>query len=209
MTDIVDPGTINNGDTPDWDVVQTYLDAIYAVINSPGQLDNNNIKAAAAIAYSKLNLANSIATADLANDAVTTAKLANPSTGAVSNGSGVSQGVPNAYIGLVSFSVVTTGIYTFRGTVRSTNGTGPVGGAQVQTIVTMTKNGAAVGAADVCASYESAATNGMVRTQHVTETLSVTAGDTIGLSIQANFGGWSSIDVAVGDADLYWELRSS
>lgn len=54
MTDITDPGTISNGDTPDWDIVQTYFDAIYSVINSPGQLDNNNIKSSAAIAHSKL-----------------------------------------------------------------------------------------------------------------------------------------------------------
>lgn len=76
MTDIVDPGTINNGDTPDWDLVQAYFDAIYTVVNSPGQIDNNNIKSGAAIAYSKLNLSGSIATADLASGAVTVAKEA-------------------------------------------------------------------------------------------------------------------------------------
>ena len=65
MTDIVDPGTINNGDTPDWDLVQAYFDAIYTVINSPGQLTNANIDPAAAIAYSKLNLAGSIDAGDL------------------------------------------------------------------------------------------------------------------------------------------------
>lgn len=77
MTDITDPGTISNGDTPDWDAVQAYFDAIYAVINNPGQLDNNNIKAGAGISYSKLNLTNAIVAGDLTSSAVTTAKINN------------------------------------------------------------------------------------------------------------------------------------
>ena len=75
MTDIVDPGSINNGDTPDWDLVQAYFDAIYSVVNSPGQLDNNNIKSGAAIAYSKLNLTGAVLNADLAGSIAAT-KLA-------------------------------------------------------------------------------------------------------------------------------------
>ena len=75
MTDIIDPGTINNGDTPDWDLVQAYFDAIYDVINSPGELTNANIDPAAAIAYSKLNLSNSIVAGDIASGAVGAAEL--------------------------------------------------------------------------------------------------------------------------------------
>ena len=85
MTDIVDPGSINNGDTPDWDAVQAYFDAIYSVINSPGQLDNNNIKSAAGIAYSKLNLSNSIVAGDLTADAVTYAKIDTPNVTTAAN----------------------------------------------------------------------------------------------------------------------------
>ena len=78
MTDIVDPGSINNGDTPDWDAVQAYFDAIYSVVNSPGQLDDDNIKSGAGIAYSKLDLDGAIQGSDLAVEAVTYDKIATP-----------------------------------------------------------------------------------------------------------------------------------
>jgi hypothetical protein len=78
MTDIVDPNTITNGDTPDWDAVQAYFDAIYAVINNPGELDNANIATGAGIEYDKLDLTGDIVTADIGDSEVTQDKIARP-----------------------------------------------------------------------------------------------------------------------------------
>lgn len=110
MTDITDPGSINNGDTPDWDVLQTYFDAIYSVVNNPGQLDNNNIKAAAAIAYSKLNLTGAILNADLAGS-ISATKLAR-STVHSDNSSALTNITPTTWTTTnTTFTAGATGLY--------------------------------------------------------------------------------------------------
>lgn len=109
MTDITDPGSISNGDTPDWDVVQTYFDAIYAVINSPGQLDNNNIKTAAAIAYSKLALTGSVTNADLAGSIVTD-KIARPTVSSATS-AGVSISAPSTWYDICTVTPAVTGLF--------------------------------------------------------------------------------------------------
>lgn len=84
MTSITYPNNIANGDVPDWDKVQAYFDAIVTALETTG-LDDNNIKAAAGIARSKLTLTNGIATADIQAGAVTPAKIALGSVGSSSS----------------------------------------------------------------------------------------------------------------------------
>jgi len=205
MTDITDPGTISNGDTPDWDLVQAYFDAIYDVINSPGQIDNSNIKAAAAIAYSKLALTGSIATADLAANAVTPAKRATPTTGSATNASLVSQGIPSTYITVATFNVAFSGFYDFKAECRCSNGgSGGVSGT-VETILALQKNGVSQGLGDVARQYE---TDDFTRTLRANASFACTAGDVITLKLQSNIGVWSSIDVQAGNGKINYELRS-
>ena len=205
MTDIVDPGSINNGDTPDWDLVQAYFDAIYSVINSPGQLDNNNIKSGAAIAYSKLNLAGSIATADLGNDAVTTAKVATPTTGASANGSLVQQGTANTDVVVAPYTIPTTGFYDFIGECRSNNYGGGTPSGQVMTQISLYKGLSAIATVPFT-SYEA---GNFVRVQFAFASVTCTAGDTISLTLQSNLAAFAGIEVPTNGGRIRWELRSS
>lgn len=212
MTDITDPSTISNGDTPDFDVLQTYFDAIYAVINNPGQLDNNNIKASAGIAYSKLNLANSITTADLAAGAITPAKLAAPTRQLASNASTVQQGAPNTWTTAATLTIAATGTYDITAkSVLSNYGAGSIGG-QAQTLVMIAKNGTEIsGSRNSWRTYEQAsAADPMSRTQNCYGYgVSCTAGDSITLRFQANWGGFAGVQTGAGDSFIIAELRSS
>lgn len=136
MTDITDPGSINNGDTPDWDVLQTYFDAIYAVVNNPGQLDNNNIKAAAAISHSKLanatagyilraNGSGVITAAPATTPVVPAARAASSATTTVPDSTSTAialagetydtDGMHSTSVNTSRMTIVTTGLYRFAG----------------------------------------------------------------------------------------------
>lgn len=206
MTDITDPGTISNGDTPDWDLVQAYFDAIYAVVNSPGQLDNSNIKSAAGIAYSKLNLTGSIATADLAANVVTDAKLATPATGSASNGALVQQAIADTYVTLATLNIATTGFFAFVGECRCSNYGGGTPSGQVQTILSLQKNGTPIGLGHV---FKSTETGDFTRTLRVEESFACTAGDAITLKLQSNLAGFVGIQAQAGHGKLSYERRSS
>jgi hypothetical protein len=70
---ITKPNTYVAGSTILASEVNANEDTLYTLVN--GNIENANIKAAAAIAYSKLNLTGAILAADLATDAVETAKI--------------------------------------------------------------------------------------------------------------------------------------
>lgn len=132
MTDIVDPGSINNGDTPDWDLVQAYFDAIYSVVNSPGQLDNNNIKSGAAIAYSKLNLANSIDNDDIKSAEIAATKLAR-STVHSDNSTSLTNITATTWTNTgTTFTAGATGLYVISCSGQVTNNAALVGGLEHQ-----------------------------------------------------------------------------
>jgi len=77
VTVITYPNNIANGDTPDWDLVQAYFDAIVTWGETTG-LTNANINASAAISRSKLNLTGALLSADFADNVISLDKLLPP-----------------------------------------------------------------------------------------------------------------------------------
>lgn len=123
MTDISDPGTISNGDTPDWDLVQAYFNAIYAVINNPGQLENNNIKAGAGIDYSKLDLFNSIVGTDLTTNAVDQNHIKRTTANYLDTSSAVSSVTPSTWTNTgAQIAALQSGLYvlSYAGSMKCT-----------------------------------------------------------------------------------------
>lgn len=213
MTDITDPGTINNGDTPDWDVLQTYFDAIYAVINNPGQLDNNNIKAAAAIAYSKLNLTGGIVTADLANDAVTSAKLANPDRYSAVNAGLVQLALASTYYTVCTYTVPAggAGVYDLESHTRvSQDG---ASSAMLQSITVIRVNGSAQGIGSVKQEYIGSSGAGVIVRTHYDKarSVSLSVGDVVTVAAQTSAGSVFGADahVSANYGYLFLERRST
>lgn len=213
MTDITDPGTISNGDTPDWDVVQTYFDAIYAVINNPGQLDNNNIKASAAIARSKLNLTGGIVTADLADDAVTSAKLATPDRYSAVNPGLVQLVNASTYYTVTTYTVPSgkAGVYDIESHTRLVQDGASNGMVYSATVIRV--NGSAQGLGSVTEEYVGATGAGQILRTHLDKarSVSLSVGDVVTVAAQTNIGSVLAADAHVGanNCYLYLERRST
>jgi hypothetical protein len=102
------------------------VDADFAELYS--NITNVNVAAGAAIAYSKLNLANSIATGDLADGAVTTAKIA---AGAVSAANGKIPVAGTIRTLMTPVDAVAFGQISTTETTLVTSGSTTFGGSQV------------------------------------------------------------------------------
>lgn len=213
MTDIVDPGTISNGDTPDWDLVQAYFDAIYDVINSPGELTNDNIDPAAAIAYSKLDLTGGIVTADLANDAVTSAKLASPDRYSAVNGSLVQLADASTYYTVTSYTVPVNGagVYDLESHTRLVQD--GVSNGMLTSITVIRVNGTAQGIGSAQAEYIGSSGAGAIVRTHLdrTRSVSLSDGDVVTVAAQTSSGSVLVADAYVNanNCQLFLERRST
>lgn len=145
MTVITYPGNIANGDTPDWDLVYAYFTAVKAAAETTGW-DNNNIKAAAGIAYTKLNLTDKIVTADIKNAQVNADKMATPTVTTDTLGSNTNNGVINVpFSSLCSVQAPSTGYYDITAVARLRCASGTTAGALAEMQAYLTVAGSQVG----------------------------------------------------------------
>lgn len=205
MPDLTLPYSIQPDDDATAEVIMAQFNAIVTLLNSTG-LDGDNVDASPStpIPYSALDLEGGIDADDLAANIVGPAKLATPTRGSAANGALVSQGSPNTYATVVTVTIATAGFYDFVGEARCQNG-GSGASGQIQTILSLQKNGVAQGIGDV---WKTAETVHFTRTHHVKESFACVVGDVITLKIQSNIGAFVSIDVPAGYGTIKWERRS-
>mgnify|MGYP000860278069 FL=1 len=201
MSSITYPNNISNADTPDWDLVKAYFDAVNTRATTT-KLDNNNIANAAAIAYSKLALSNSIATGDLAAQAVTYPKIATPTvttvtSSAVADGGMVistpkqtlSQAAPSTAFYLIVVQAEAFNTYHSTSSAATLTSTLKIGGAANQIKHRDWWINAAAGAPDLYASID-----------HIVPA-SLTSGDVV--SHEFTDSGSSHTQVTAGGVRLY------